>query len=600
VDWDQADAALLWRYHLHYWDWAWCLATMPDRAAARAAFRALLLSWRSATTVGRGVAWSPYVVSLRAWSWCGLRAQLADGTTTDAVLARDLAGHRAFLRVHLETDVGGNHLVKNLKALIGLAVAAGDSADTQRWTRALRREVDRQVLADGGHAERAPAYHCQVLADLVDVVGLLAADGRRVPELTDAAGRMRGWLVAILGPTGTVPMLNDGFPVPSDAVEVLLADPSSSSSAPAAARTAGTATSTARPVPAPPSPVRPGTAEPARQDLDRLGHRTPPGRAEVPTADVRLLAASGLAVLRAGRWQLLADVGLPCPDDLPAHAHADSLGFLLWHDGVPLLVDTGTSTYAPGPRRDAERGSAAHSTVVVDGADSTEVWAAFRAGRRARPRLLRVGRDGDRVTLSAEHDGYRSLPGRPRHRRTWWLCPDGPRIVDQVLGAGEHTVEVYVQLPPGFRLRPGCELLAGTSPAGSAAAPGTATTPDAEAEAEADAGTGGLPGDRTETLEFEGVPGAGLALRARGPGRWRTVQTDRAVAWGRTVTAPTAVYRVRATLPVTVEVTMTLHPVGPAVGPADGPAPSTTAELAAAAGDGRRHADTRPSIETNT
>ena len=26
ADWDQAGAPLLWRFHLHYWDWAWALA----------------------------------------------------------------------------------------------------------------------------------------------------------------------------------------------------------------------------------------------------------------------------------------------------------------------------------------------------------------------------------------------------------------------------------------------------------------------------------------------------------------------------------------------------------------------------------------------
>ena len=81
---------------------------------------------------------------------------------------------------------------------------------------------------------------------------------------------------------------------------------------------------------------------------------------------------------------MLADVGLPCPRELPAHAHADSLGCVAYVDGAPLLVDTGTSGYAPGPARDRERSTAAHNTVELDGTDSTEVWGAFRAGRRAR------------------------------------------------------------------------------------------------------------------------------------------------------------------------------------------------------------------------
>ncbi len=38
-DWEHADAPRLWRFHLHYWDWAWGLAADPDRLAARAAVR---------------------------------------------------------------------------------------------------------------------------------------------------------------------------------------------------------------------------------------------------------------------------------------------------------------------------------------------------------------------------------------------------------------------------------------------------------------------------------------------------------------------------------------------------------------------------------
>jgi hypothetical protein len=45
-DWQHADAPQLWRFHLHYWDWAWGLAADPDRLAARAVFARL---WRTLT-----------------------------------------------------------------------------------------------------------------------------------------------------------------------------------------------------------------------------------------------------------------------------------------------------------------------------------------------------------------------------------------------------------------------------------------------------------------------------------------------------------------------------------------------------------------------
>ncbi|WP_250290664.1 alginate lyase family protein, partial [Frankia sp. CiP1_Cm_nod1] len=419
----------------------------------------------------------PYVASLRAWTLCGLFEPLARGGAAEAAVRADLGRHAAFLRPHLETDVGGNHLVKNLKALIGLAVAAGDTAGRRRWVERLRGEARRQVLADGGHYERAPAYHCQVLADLDDVVGLLAASGAAVPDdLPAAITRMRDWLRKIIGPDGTVPLLNDGYPVPADAVEHLLSgdlpgghEPVSGGPAgPGCANPETTGPRTAGPgpagltgpskagEPAGPGTAGPGTAGPgpgrrrtARDSGDAWPDALPPDALPPPGVlppdgissagawtGSRLLADSGLAVLWAGGFHLVADVGPACPDTLPAHAHADTLAFLLWYDGVPLIVDTATSTYDPGAVRDHERSSAAHASLVVDGADSTEVWGAFRAGRRARPTIVRLALDGDTAVLTASHDGYRHLPGRPAHERTFTVRPERVTLTDRVTRTG--------------------------------------------------------------------------------------------------------------------------------------------------------------------
>ncbi|WP_261575846.1 heparinase II/III family protein [Frankia gtarii] len=506
-DWEQADAPLLWRYHLHYWDWAWALAPGGDRE--RALFARLYLGWRAAVAVGHPVAWSPYVASLRAWTLCALGPTLARDTPARDVLRADLGLHRSFLRVHLETDVGGNHLLKNHKALIALAMAADDPRELDRWVDALVRETGRQVLGDGGHYERSPAYHCQVLADLDDVAGLLAAGGWPVPtELFDAITRMRAWLGAVLGPDGSVPLLNDGFPVRHDLLRRLLPSVPAQPPAPGPeADPAGTGTS------------RPAIAV-ARPGVPAAGAGGP------GQAGGLLLADSGLAVLTAGGWHLLADVGLPCPDDLPAHAHADTLGFLLWLDGRPLLVDAGTSTYAPGPRRDAERGSAAHCTVTIDGADSTEVWGAFRAGRRAHPTLVTMRHRDGTATLTAGHDGYRHLPGRPMHWRTWRLDADGLTVVDRIGGGGRHRLAVLFQFAPGVTLtaarRPG---------------PGTPQEPAA--------------------LDVTTPAGRRLLLRTGGPGRWHVRMTRRAVGWEQTVLAPTAEFRLEADLPVELHATLT-------------------------------------------
>jgi hypothetical protein len=211
LGWEQPDVSRLWRFHLHYWDWAWGLAADQDRLAARALFARLWRSWQESAGFGHGDAWHPYPAALRAWSWCGQHRTLVAGSDTEPDFVAGLAAHAGFLRHHLEYDVGGNHLIKGLKALVGLAVFFADERLLRLALGRLTSQLARQVLPDGGHYERAPAYHCQVLADLVDVTDLLRTAGRTpAGEITTAIIRMRGWLGAVLTPDGRVPLLNDG------------------------------------------------------------------------------------------------------------------------------------------------------------------------------------------------------------------------------------------------------------------------------------------------------------------------------------------------------------------------------------------------------
>ncbi len=393
IAWDAPGAARLWRFHLHYMEWVWSFVSHPDREWARPAFAELWRSWESSVRFGHGDAWSPYVASLRAWALCGSYRSLVAGSEVQPDVDASLARHAVFLRWHVEHDVGGNHLVKNLKALIGLGAWLGDDRLSAMATEQLRRQLEVQILADGGHYERSPSYHCQVLGDLVDVAGLLAAAGRPpVDGLAAAIDRMRSWLGLMLMPDGDVPLFNDC---------VLVGRPRLSS-------------------------LQPG----------------PPA-----TKRLTVLAESGYVVVRPDdRLHLVADVGDPCPPDLPAHAHADCLSFELAVDGRRLVVDSGTSTYEPGARRAYERSTAAHSTVGVDGADQTEVWGTFRAARLAHAQLERADDDGRAVHVVASHDGYRRLPGRPVHRRTWRVTTSEVAVTDEVLGQGTHRVESRLHL----------------------------------------------------------------------------------------------------------------------------------------------------------
>ena len=57
------------------------------------------------------------------------------------------------------------------------------------------------------------------------------------------------------------------------------------------------------------------------------------------------------------------------------------------------------------------------------------------------------------ATVEAAHDGYRHLPGRPRHHRRWSLSSDELRIDDTVTGQGRHRIIVRWHLAPGAEAR---------------------------------------------------------------------------------------------------------------------------------------------------
>ena len=177
------------------------------------------------------------------------------------------------------------------------------------------------------------------------------------------------------------------------------------------------------------------------------------------TGPVTHLRDSGYVRVAQGPAIALLDVALVGPDYLPGHAHADTLSFELSVFGQRVLVNSGTSCYGTSAERLRQRGTAAHNTVVVDGQDSSEVWAGFRVARRARPRGLRVEtRDGIRV--SCAHDGYRRLPGRPEHRREWTLSAGGLMVEDWVAGGFERA-EARFHVHPDVAVEPGADSGAG-------------------------------------------------------------------------------------------------------------------------------------------
>src|SRR5262249_13652132 len=124
VDWRPAGASRLWQYHLHYGEYVPSLALAAQRdGPPQWIDRALALvgEWMEGNPPGTRPGWEPYPVSIRAGNWALLLGALAKSPAAQVHgerLVGLLAIHARFLLRHLEYHLGGNHLIKNAKALL--------------------------------------------------------------------------------------------------------------------------------------------------------------------------------------------------------------------------------------------------------------------------------------------------------------------------------------------------------------------------------------------------------------------------------------------------------------------------------------------------
>ncbi len=396
----EGPANQLWRMNLHYMEYL--------EEADDSLFADLVRQWIDANPpYARGYwkdSWNSYTVSLRTVVWMqqlALRGARLDAATREAAVA-SLAQQIRFLEANLETDIGGNHLIKNIKALL-LASAFFDGSEAERWRalglRLLTEELHGQVLADGTHYERSPSYHCQVFADLLECRQALGDDPLN-GALDDVLGRMAQAAVDLAHPDGHVALFND----------------------------AGLSMA-----------YSPGECLDAYARL--YGQRPAP-------RTIFALKDAGYFGLRSGATYLVVDCGRIAPDELPAHGHGDVASFELSVAGQRVFVDQGVYEYFTGERRQRSRSAANHNTLCFDDADQADFFGSFRCGRRPNVEVLEHQARDDGFSLTATHDGFRNLSGSPRHVRRFDVAADHIEIEDRIDATTDRPASI------GFLLHP--------------------------------------------------------------------------------------------------------------------------------------------------
>lgn len=374
-----------WEAALHSFGWLRNMRAAGTELAMVNA-RALVEDWiRMHGKRIEGIAWSPETTAQRIIAWLqhsNIILATSDLTTYRKFM-RSLAMQVRYLRTMTGVMDDGED---KLRARIALAFASLALPVSQSMARSARRhleyELNRQILADGGHISRNPVSVLELLADLLPLRQTYSNGNETPPRaLIETVERMLPALRFFRHQDGSLALFNGVGPtLPERLISVLRHD-------------------------------------------------------ETDGAPLTHAPHSGYERLCMGSTTIIADTGLPPPVTASRDAHAGCLAFEMSSGRQRYIVNSGVDHFGPPEFRPLGRTTAAHSTATINDTSScrfslnssissvlgTPIIAGPTSVRRER--LEGMGEQG----FVASHDGYVRLFGYT-HERQMVLSHNGSLI----------------------------------------------------------------------------------------------------------------------------------------------------------------------------
>lgn len=390
IDWNYHFFGKLWTYNLNYFDFL----NQKNITKEQGLFLIHNFINKNHLVV---TGFDPYPISLRVINWIKF---LITHQVNDALIDSFL--YNDFLRLldNLEYNLLGNHLLENGYSLLFGAYYFEDKRIYNKATEILKQELEEQILDDGAHFELSPMYHKILLTKLLDCIQLIQRDDGVFHEtglkdfLEQKANLMLGFLKNILFKNHIMPLLNDAAN---------------------------------------------GIAPNSKSIFDYAKELN-------LSASCSTLKGSGYVKKDFDKFEVIVDVGEIGASYQPAHAHADTFNFCMQYDNTSFIVDTGTSTYNIGERRNYERSTIAHNTVSYNNLNSSEVWKGFRVARRAKVIVLKNCHN----QLIAEHDGFKREG--VLHLREFEFLSNEFKIKDYIKGKIKYKSTSSIHFHPDVKL----------------------------------------------------------------------------------------------------------------------------------------------------
>jgi len=398
-----------WAEALHGFGWLRHLRA-ADAPITRANARALVDEWIGLQRAWTGPGWQPDVLARRIISWLTQSTLILDDADDRFYrrLLRSLDKQVAFL----SSTAGDAHPgVPRLTAYIALAYASlcmsHQTRHLRRATGRLVHELQRQVLADGGHISRNPGALIELLLDLLPLGQAYAARNVAPPaQLINAIDRMMPMLRFFRHGDGAFGLFNGMGPTPPDLVATLIAYDDARG-----------------------TPV----------------HNAP---------------HAGYQRLEAGSSVVLMDSGRIPPLAVSNDAAAGCLSFEFSAKNQRIVVNTGLPANGRENWRDTARATAAHSTATFNDISSCRFserrpprgryGAPLLSGPTHVPVERHTEEDGE-IRVRVSHDGYARFG--VLHQRTLTLAADGNRLEGEDLflpARGDHIPDKH---PDAFAIR---------------------------------------------------------------------------------------------------------------------------------------------------
>jgi uncharacterized heparinase superfamily protein len=387
-----------WCADLQRFQWLSDLAALGSEAAWEAA-RRWTAEWLQQFDIYDRLAWRADVIGDRLFAWLEYFDRLAADETLRAAMLKSLARQSRHLARVAHREAPG---LPRLAALRGLIAALSAQVLDRALARALAhfaREIETQILADGGHVTRNPEAQLGSLRYLVDARAALAASHNEIHgAIQQAIDRTAPMLRFFRHGDGRFALFNGANEADGALIERVLNRADAKGRAPATAPHCG---------------------------YERL---------------------------RAGHSLVLFDCGKPPPAGLDLDYHAGALAFEMSYGRERLIVNCGAYHGPSTEWRGALRATAAHSTLIAADTSSAE----FRAdgGVAAGPQEVTAMRaeDAGAQWVAASHDGFKKNLGLI-HARQLFLAADGEdlRGEDRLTGRSGQGFAIRFHLHPSVQ-----------------------------------------------------------------------------------------------------------------------------------------------------